>query len=534
MEKIERVNRAQETSILGSGEALRTAPNVVSDMTMSAPMSTQLNQSLDAKEKRITIPKKLFDGAVSEIQSGSVTAVNALKLKLTWIPTWPQYAASKFYSTTDGVSLRRWFGRLMGWHKFAQRVDVLKEMLDNIKIPDAPKEQVQVAVNPQEKQAIDAHRAVAATKIQAVARGRKVRSEVVLPKQIRQVAGQALAAAGLSDQEQINISRVLAHEIHDDKDAGTRLEADNKLYSNPDMLPEKKEIAKAKARLDTKTLEASRDIIAQKNRFTVVGNLIGSGSFKNVSESVEVDAASKDIRADNIVARSRTLHESKLDKNERDTSDVILRGMNFINKLTKEEIKKYNIVVLKDLYRTWNGKLQASAARYIGNAQKLAKDMNEKQKYNLIKTIARTLQFFHQQKNWVHRDVKLENILLDDQHNAYLNDHDTVCEAGKRNRWAGTKGFIDELSLKLGITTPYADVYALAQTASLLGCEKYRDMLTNIETENQELVDYVNKNPALKTQLSSTDPNIRRAGMKVLDARFPNFANFFTEVEKST
>jgi serine/threonine-protein kinase len=195
------------------------------------------------------------------------------------------------------------------------------------------------------------------------------------------------------------------------------------------------------------------------------------------------------------------------------------------------QLDHLHIVPLFDFWRESDGTaflvmrwLRGGSLRSLLKSGRLSLETSTR----IIDQICRALAFAHQ-KGVIHRDIKPDNILLDEQRNAYLSDFgiakDTVLNTSITTTDAtpGTPAYAAPEQIGGHAVTPQTDLYAL-------GITLYECLIGDHPFPGAPLQHLYDPLPSVSAQRNevpkSVDDVIRRATMKKASDRFPDAITF--------
>ncbi|CAN8267929.1 unnamed protein product [Cochlearia groenlandica] len=213
--------------------------------------------------------------------------------------------------------------------------------------------------------------------------------------------------------------------------------------------------------------------------------LLGRGGFGQVYKGILPGSEAE-------IAVKRTSHDSRQGMSEflAEISTIgRLRHLNLVRLLGYCKHKEH-------LYLVYDFMPNGSLDKYI-NRNENQEHLTWEQRFKIIKDVATALLYLHQE--WVqviiHRDIKLANILIDEEMNAMLGDFGLakLYDHGfdpQTSKVAGTFGYIAPEFLRTGRATTSTDVYAFGLVILEVACG--RRLIERRVPENQEvLVDWV-------------------------------------------
>lgn len=350
--------------------------------------------------------------------------------------------------------------------------------------------------------------------------GDEVRAKLITPAVIRKQNAEEWEKAGVAGKQLVDTSRAIAYEINQvavprvknpDKD----YRRENARYRDPDLLPTNSSFLST-LRLKLLGYVRKRNPLAfwvtpDQKRFTVKSSkVLGEGGFKTVYDGVEVtrDAGLQVNRVAVPVGQ------------DADYNDMILQAQKLImSRFSAQEIIDLDLAGLfKDIERVDSkGRLEVTDPLvYAGDLYDKSDELSVQQKIVGLQKIARTLQAFHE-KGLIHRDVKPENIAVDQEGKMRLADIDLITERGEQN-FAGTEGYLDSLALN-DYATHFQDIYALMMTTDQV-LKTYE--LNQYPLLERAILDVMDANEQIERDLKSR----KKIDLAELDGEYPAFKAF--------
>ncbi|MES2503435.1 MAG: hypothetical protein V4534_01015 [Myxococcota bacterium] len=249
----------------------------------------------------------------------------------------------------------------------------------------------------------------------------------------------------------------------------------------------------------------------------IIGHKLGSGTFKTVHRT---DRLTLTLQKG---GPAKELDEKVLSRFNTAAQANIQRSLDLVAKAFPKPDPNLRLAgLLTHLDRTNAGQTEAREDIYepLNHAV-----LSQAEKTQALADVATSLKLMHRQE-LVHGDIKPGNILIGKDRRGYVADLDGL-DSYLSPQLASemfTHGFQDALR----VTTPFADIYALAMTAQhIYGANNpYSSQIAELNADNERLRAWQDANPNEMSKLESKDPDEKRSAFERLNAEFPAFSRF--------